>query len=170
MGEASEMRQLQAVLEHCAGYYQQITGSPPGPAEAQHTFSALPEGRGHADKRVLGVYAREGADEALVGCADLIRGYPVPGTATVGLFLIVESRQRQGIGTQAFRLVEDSARDWGCCDRIRIGVVRANERVMPFWIRHGFCPTGQTRPWREGSVRSEVVFLEKRVPAPATNR
>ena len=111
-----------------------------------------------------------GADEALVGCADVIRGYPVPGTATVGLFLIVESWQRRGIGSQAFRLVEESARKWGRCDRIRIGVVRSNEQVMRFWLRHGFRPTGETRPWREGPAKSEIVYLEKRVPDPATNR
>ena len=51
------MRDLQRVFEDAPGYYERTTGVPPGPAEAQSTYTILPEGKGWlmaefgADKR-----------------------------------------------------------------------------------------------------------------------
>jgi GNAT superfamily N-acetyltransferase len=160
-GEPDEMRELQRVCENTAGYYERTTGVPPGPAEAQSTYTILPEGKGYADKFVLGIYA----DRQMVGCADLIRRYPDPATATLGLLLICESHQGRGIGRQALQLIEHFAQDWGSCERIRLGVVRSNAEAMPFWISQGYQPTGELREWRVGSVHSEVVMLEKRLPS-----
>lgn len=158
-GEPEEMAELQRVFEDTPGYYERTTGVPPGPAEAQSTYSVLPEGKDYADKFVFGVYA----NDAMVGCADLIRGYPDPTTATLGLLLISEAYQRRGIGHQALQLIERLAHEWGTCKRIRIGIVGSNAAVMPFWTGQGYVPSGEVRAWRYGSVESEVVFLEKRL-------
>jgi GNAT superfamily N-acetyltransferase len=155
-GEPAEMRELQRVVESTSGYYERVTGVPPGPAEAQSIYTVLPDGKEYEDKFVFGIYA----DETMVGCADLIHGYPVPDTAMLGLLLIAESHQRRGIGAQALQLLERRARQWGCA-RIRIGIVRSNEQARPFWVGQGFEPTGERRPYRHGSVTSEVVYLEK---------
>jgi GNAT superfamily N-acetyltransferase len=155
-GEPGPMRELQRVVQGAAGYYERVSGVPPGPAEAQSIYTVLPEGKAYEDKFVLGIFE----DEAMVGCADLMRGYPVRTTAMLGLLLIVETHQRRGIGARALRLIESLARKWGC-ERMRIGVVRSNEQVIPFWLRQGFEPTGERRPWRQGPVASEVVLLEK---------
>lgn len=164
-GELNEMSELQRVVESAAGYYERVTGVPPGPAEAQSIYTVLPEGKDYADKFVLGVF--EG--EAMVGCADLIRGYPVRATATLGLLLIAESRQRRGIGARALRLIERLALEWGC-ERMRIGVVRSNDQAMPFWLHQGFEPTGERRAWHQGCVASEVVLLEKSLSPSLANR
>jgi len=159
-GEPGQMRELQRVFEDAPDYYERTTGVPPGPAEARSTYSVLPEGKDYSDKFVFGIYV----DEAMVGCADLIRGYPDPATATLGLLLIGQSHQRRGIGRRALQLIERSAQDWGTCERMRIGVVRSNAGVMPFWISLGYQPTGEVRPFRYGSVQSEVVILQKHLP------
>jgi hypothetical protein len=44
---------------------------------------------------------------------------------------------------------------------MRIGVVRVNEDVLPFWTRLGFRATGEVKPYRYGSVVSETLVLEK---------
>ena len=49
---------------------------------------------------------------------------------------------------------------WGA-KRVRIGVVRTNEDVLPFWTGLGFTPTGEVKPYRYGPVVSEVLILEK---------
>jgi GNAT superfamily N-acetyltransferase len=158
-GEPAQMRDLQRVFEDAPGYFERTTGVPPGPAEAQSTYSILPEGKGYPDKFVFGIYA----SDTMVGCADLVRGYPDPATATLGLLLISEPHQGRGIGRQAHQLIEGFAQDWGTCERMRIGVVRSNSGVMPFWIGLGYQPTGEVRPYRCGSVQSEVVILQKRL-------
>ena len=44
-GEPTEMAALQCVLEAAPNYFQTVTGVPPDGAEAQSTFTALPEGK-----------------------------------------------------------------------------------------------------------------------------
>jgi GNAT superfamily N-acetyltransferase len=154
------MRELRRVLEEAPTYAQRLTGLPPGKVDAQSTYSALPEGKSYADKFVFGIFR----GPEMVGCADLIRGYPRPATAMLGLLLISERHQHQGIGRLGYGLLEHVVQDWAVCDRVRIGVVRTNEEVIPFWIRLGFAATGEWRPYRYASVSSEVVVFEKSLP------
>ena len=109
------------------------------------------------DKFVFGIFL----GNEMAGCADLIRGYPGPTTALLGLLLIAEPFQRRGIGRAAYAGLEDRIREWGSCDRVRIGVIQTNAGVMPFWQQLGFERTGQSRPYRYGSVTSECIYLEK---------
>lgn len=158
-GKLGEMRELQRVLEEAPIYAHRITGVPPGRADAQSTYTVLPEGKSYNDKFVFGIY-RSGD---VVGCADLIRGYPDPATALLGLLLLSEKHQRQGIGRRAYALIEEFIRNWRTCDRVRIGVVRTNEAAIPFWTRLGFEPTGEVKPYRYGAVVSETIVLERRL-------
>jgi GNAT superfamily N-acetyltransferase len=156
-GGAAELRELQRVLEEAPEYARRVTGLPPGDTEAQSVLRALPEGKSYADKFVFAI----DSDREMVGCADLIRGYPRPATAMLGLLLLSERQQRRGMGRRAYCLLEEIVRGWGSCERMRIGVVRANEQVMPFWTQLGFVPTGEVRPYRRAAVASEVLVLEK---------
>jgi len=156
-GGGAELRELQRVLEEAPDYAQRVTGLPPQNADAQSLLAALPEGKTHADKFVFAIYR----NREMIGCADLIRGYPHPATAMLGLLLLSERRQRRGMGRRAYCLLEGIVRSWGSCERVRIGVVRSNEQVTPFWTQLGFAPTGEVRPYRHGCVASEVLVFEK---------
>jgi GNAT superfamily N-acetyltransferase len=156
-GDAADMADLQRVLEAAPTFAQRVTGVPPGAAEAQSTYTILPEGKRYDDKFVFGIYV---AGE-MVGCADLIRGYPDARTATLGLLLVAEPHKRRGVGRAACRLIENAVRAWGTCDRIRIGVVGTNADVMPFWRRQGYAATAEVKPYRYGGVVSEVTILVK---------
>ena len=76
-GERAEMADLQRVIEAAPRYAQLVTGVPPGQADAQSTYSILPEGKSYDDKFVFGIYL----DDRMIGCVDLIRGYPNTSTA-----------------------------------------------------------------------------------------
>ena len=89
-GEPDEMLALQRVIGAAPGFALAVTGLPPGPADAQNTFTALPEGKSEDDKFVYGVYL----DGQMIGCADVVRGYPDPSAAFIGLLLISEDSQR----------------------------------------------------------------------------
>jgi len=142
-------------------YAHRITGVPPGQADAQSTYTALPEGKTYDDKFVFGIYL----GTEMVGCADLIRGYPNPTTALLGLLLVSEARQHHGIGKRAYALLEQFVRTWETCDCVRIGIVRTNEEVIPFWSKLRFSPSGEVRPYRYGAISSETVILERRLPS-----
>jgi RimJ/RimL family protein N-acetyltransferase len=155
-GEPSEMAKLQHVLESAPKFAVLVTGVPLGP-DAQSQYSILPDGKTREDKFAFGIFL----GNEMVGYAEIIRGYPGPTTAMLGLLLIAEPFQRRGIGCAAYVELEDRIRAWSTCDRVRIGVVETNAAVMPFWQRLGFERTGQSRPYRHGSVASECIYFEK---------
>ena len=156
-GSPEQMHELQRVLESAPNYAHAVTGLPFGAADAQSTYSALPEGKSYEDKFVFGILAAR----EMVGCADVIRGYPDAQSVLIGLLLIGEPLQRRGIGSAAFRRIEATAKHWGECRRIRVGVVRTNAAVLPFWHRLGFRETGELKPYRYAGVQSETIVLQK---------
>lgn len=158
-GEREEMAELQRVLEEAPEYAERVTGAPPGAADAQSLYTILPEGKTYEDKFVFGVFA----GERMVGCVDLIRGYPTSDTAYLGLLLISEQFQRQGVGSATLGLMEEYVQGWPECGRVRLAVVRTNEEVIPFFRRHGWEPTGEVKPYRYTKVESESILFEKRL-------
>ena len=101
-GGHEEMSALQRVLEAAPVYAERVTGAPPGQADAQSMYSALPPGKCYDDKFVLGIYA----GDMMIGCADLIRGCPDSNAALIGLLLLAEPWQRRGnsvLGETRFR-------------------------------------------------------------------
>jgi RimJ/RimL family protein N-acetyltransferase len=155
--ELTEMVALQHVLECAPGYAERVTGAPPGAADAQSTFTALPVGKTYEDKFVFGIFA----GNEMVGCIDLIRGYPTANAATLGLLLVAEQHQGMGIGRHAYALLERFASSWGNCNVIRLGIVMTNSEVLRFWRKLGFSETGETKPYNYGSVCSQTIIMEK---------
>lgn len=162
-GEPDEMAALQRVFDDAPRYAQLLTGAPPGAADAQSTYTILPDGKTYDDKFVVGVF--DGA--AMVGCIDVIRGWPEAGTAHVGLLLVAEAHEHRGIGRAAVARLEAMIVDWGTCTSLRLGVLRDNARAHRFWLDLGFAPTGEVRPYRYGSVSSETVVYRKPLAATA---
>lgn len=158
-GERQEMDDLQRVLEEAPRYAMTQTGHPPGSADAQSIYSILPPNKGYEDKFVYGVYV---GDE-MVGCVDLIRAYPDSKTAMLGLLLVSESRLGLGIGSEAFRCVEDTVRRWAGVEKIRIDITGTNAQVIPFWKKMGFEDTSVRKPYSYDKLQSETLVFEKRI-------
>jgi ribosomal protein S18 acetylase RimI-like enzyme len=156
-GDPAQMATLQHVLECAPKYAERVTGAPPGAADGQSTFTILPEGKSYEDNFVFGIsFSNE-----MVGCIDLIRGYPRTNVSTLGLLLVAEEHQRAGIGRQAYALLEQFVRHWGSCEVIRLGVIMNNSEVSHFWRKLGFVETGETKPYRYGSISSQIIIMEK---------
>ena len=155
-GEPAEMAALQAVLEAAPSYFEQVCGTPPGAAEAQSTFTALPEGKRYVDKLVWGLYA----GDAMLGVADVIRGWNAPHKAIIGLLLLAEPWQRRGIGRAFAALVEEAIRAWPEIATVRVGVVASNAGALAFWRRLGYRETGELRRAAPPFV-ADTIVLEK---------
>ena len=156
-GEDDEMRDLQRVLEESPDYFERVTGLPPGSAEAQSTFTVLPEGKIFEDKFVFGIYL----NEVMIGCADILRAYPNDETATIGLLLISEKYQSRGLGSLSYYRIEECIQNWEGCEKIGIGIILTNNKVIPFWEKMGYYDTGRKRPYEYCNVKSEVLIFEK---------
>ena len=156
-GQPAEMAALQCVLEAAPTYFRSVTGMPAGKAEAQSTFTALPPDRTYEDKFVWGLYS----SEAMIGCADVIRGYPTRDKAVIGLLLLAEAWQRQGLGRAFAALIEQGIADWREITTLRLGVVKTNSGAAAFWRKLGYCETGEVKSNPE--FVADVIVLEKRL-------
>lgn len=155
-GLAAEMRELQRVLEAAPSYFLAVTGLPPGDAVAQSTYIGLPADKTYADKFLWGLYA----DESMIGCADVIRGYPVRDKAVIGLFLLAQSWQRRGLGRAFAALVEQVIGAWPDIECLRLNVALSNPGAHAFWHRLGYRETGEVKPAPQGFI-SAMRVMEK---------
>ena len=154
---------VQAVMEDAPQYSRLTTGSDAEPSAAANLFEALPPGKTSEHKYVLAVLL----DGEPVGLADVIRGFPSPETAMLGLLLLSERHQGSGLGRSAYRLVEALVRTWPEVKQVRIGVVATNAKVLGYWQQMGFEATGETKPYVAGTVSSTVIVLERDLPSVA---
>ena len=92
---------------------------------------------------------------------DLIRGYPEPLTAFLGLLLLTEPFQGYGYGPQVLAALETLARRWDA-RKLRLAVLPDNLRAEAFWRRQGF-NTIEQQPCL--NARRQVCVLEKALKA-----
>lgn len=163
----SDVARLQALLEQAPRYSQIAAGGPVPADAAAQMLSALPPDKEAHDKFVLGAIE----NSSLIGCADLIRGYPSPSIAFIGLLLVGEPWEKLGYGSVFLSELCKLVADWNCCHRLRLGVLATNGRALEFWARLGFIATGEVKPYVAGRVRTEVLLFERALfwapPGPA---
>ncbi len=157
--DPAHLSALQRVLEEAPTYSLNVSGAPQPPEAAREAFEALPEGFPATNKFVLGIFQ----SHQMIGCADILRGFPESTTAMIGLLLLSEKHQGKGLGAESFRAAESLIRTWPEIRKIRIAVVLTNAQVLDFWKRCGFQETGNRRPYENGIVKSESVILEKMI-------
>lgn len=156
-GTRADHEAMQEVLESAPHYYDLLLAGPPGPAEATSLFLMLPEGWSYEDKFVFGIKL----DDRWVGTADLLRGWPDPGTAMLGLLLVGEPWQGRGIGSWAFEQLLGIVRSWPACHQLRVAVLASNGSALAFWKSHGFTENGEVKPYHAGSVTGELIVLTR---------
>jgi len=144
---------LQRVLESAPRYFINTSGKTASANAGQETIDTLPPNTDLKDKQVYGIYFQD----EMIGCVDLVRGYPNSKTAMLGLLLLNENFQGQGIGAFAFREIERVVFQWPGFEKIRISVLKNNEGVTPFWVKLGFDPV---------SVQEDKTVFEKKVTFP----
>jgi len=157
---SEDLASLQRVLEAAPSYWMRVSAQLPKSSTAKKVFDALPEGKAYEDKFVLGIFDSQ---SKMIGCVDLIRGYPDPKTAMLGLLFIAEPAQGKGYGKQAYNAIEQLVLSWNGFQKIRIGVVATNGIALPFWKSLGFVESGTRRPHEDNGVVSETIVLEKAI-------
>ena len=150
---------IQTVLEAAPKYSMNVSGHQQNANAASEVFAALPKGFDFKNKFVLGIEV----DADVIGCIDILRGFPNTQTAMIGLLLLSEKYQGKGLGKTAYQTLESMIKDWDEITIIRISVVVSNGEVLPFWEKLGFRESGVRRPYENGSITSEAIILEKPV-------
>jgi GNAT superfamily N-acetyltransferase len=152
---------LQALLEESSDFFELTTGLPPGPAEVQSLFTALPGGKTYDDKHVIALVSRS---EGTVGVIDAVSDYPANGSWWLGLLLLRPRARRRGTGTLVFNAFTDWAAAHGARD-IYLSVKAQNEGAIRFWSRLGFVSVETRPPARLGAKESVVIVMRRQLVA-----
>lgn len=146
---------LQALIEADPDYVLRVSGRPPGRDEAQDLLADRPPHVSEDRKVVLGAFR----DDALVAVIDVVRGWPDPETAYVGLLQVRAGSKGQGVGRHAHALLLDWLARWPEVTRLRAAIVETNAaEAEPFWAALGYTPSGPPRPYRQGAVSTTVTI------------
>jgi|EndMetStandDraft_5_1072996.scaffolds.fasta_scaffold23814_6 GNAT superfamily N-acetyltransferase len=132
-----DAQDLQTLCCACADYFREISGLPPGPAEAQAMFTAIPPHGDYRKKRLWGVY--EG--ERLIGVADGAFDHPRPGHFWIGLLMLEPAARRSGRGGAIVEAIETHARGEGA-HMLSLAVKKDYPAAQAFWTSQGFSAVG----------------------------
>ncbi len=104
------------------------------------------------------------AGAQLVGLVDFRLNWPSEKLAYLGMLLVAEPFQRQGIGTEAWRLLEPWLAETARMERVRLGVEQFNPGALRFFQSLDFQLTGKTLRIRSGNKFVRLLLMEKALP------
>lgn len=153
-----ELVDVETVFDDLRGYSTCVDGEDRRVGAAIEFATARPPGARAEDKHPFVAY-RDGRP---VGLLDVIDGYPIPGTAFIGLLAVRESLHGAGLGRALYEQAETFIRKNLGAGSIRLAVVEANP-VHGFWKQMGFVPTGDVPAYEGRTIVSRLIMMEKSV-------
>lgn len=165
-----EEEDIEVVLALCAGNPLFFEYHPPLATRQSilADMAALPPGKTAADKFYFGFFTPAAASACtapagrLAALLDLVLGYPRPGVAFIGMFMVDGRLQGRGVGSA---IIADCAAALAAqgFDTIRLAVDEGNPQSAAFWAKNGFAPTGERVPCAHGAY----LPMERRLTAPS---
>ena len=157
MPTPSQLAQLQRVCDEAPGYFLACEGKAAKPEQAARWFDGhnLPPGYTEDDHFIFGIEL----EGVLIGTCHVLRGWKTPEQSIIGLLLLSEKHQRQGIGGQVYCMTQAIIHGWHGMRSVRIGVIETNAQAFPFWHKMGFVENGER--YKLDEFIADVIILEK---------
>jgi len=147
---------------------------------AMYNFPAAPTGQAEHDLRtaaetpgrtLLGIVRRVDvtAEEVesttapapeLVGLVDFRLHWPNAQIVYLGMVMVAEPYQRQGIGTQAWRLLQPWLVQQAQMHKVRVAVEQFNPNALKFFESLGFALTGESHRIKVGDKFVRLLYME----------
>ena len=138
-------------------YFSKISDNPPSISNVEEDIEAIPNGVQKNQKN----YSLISFNDEILGVVDYLSDYPEKDTILIGLFIIKNDKQKQGLGTKIFRYLENLFRNKKFL-KIRIGVLVDNEIGLSFWKKQNFKEIERKFLKFEKSEK-EVIVMEKEI-------
>ena len=138
-------------------YFSKISDDPPSISNVEEDIEVIPNGVQKNQKN----YRLISFNDEILGVVDFLSDYPEKDTILIGLFIIKNDKQKQGLGTRIFRYLENLFKDKKFL-KIRIGVLVDNEIGLSFWKKQNFKEIERKFLKFEKS-KKEVIVMEKEI-------
>ena len=138
-------------------YFSKISDNPPSISNVEEDIEAIPNGVQKNQKN----YSLISFNDEILGVVDFLSNYPEKDTILIGLFIIKNDKQKQGLGTKIFRYLEKSFKNKKFL-KIRIAVLVDNEIGLSFWKKQNFKEIERKFLKFEKS-KKEVIVMEKEI-------
>lgn len=114
-------------------YFSKISDNPLSISNVEEDIEVIPNGVQKNQKN----YRLISFNDEILGVVDFLSDYPEKDTILIGLFIIKNDKQKQGLGTKIFRYLEKSFKNKKFL-KIRIGVLVDNKIGLSFWKKQNF--------------------------------
>ena len=135
-------------------YFSKISDNPLSISNVEEDIEVIPNGVQKNQKN----YRLISFNDEILGVVDFLSDYPEKDTILIGLFIIKNDKQKQGLGTKIFRYLEKSFKNKKFL-KIRIGVLANNEIGLSFWKKQNFKEIERKFEKSE----KEVIVMEKEI-------
>ena len=163
LDRALHMAALQGVYAATPSYWAMydLDGPPSNHADKELVAAAAEPGR-----ILLGIVRRldpadPDAGAEMIGFVDFRLDWPDPGVVYIGMLMVAEAVQRQGIGTQAWSLLKPWLASQAGMQRARAGVEQFNVAALKFWEAQGFTVTGESNRIRVGDKFIRQLYMQQ---------
>ena len=138
-------------------YFSKISDASQNISNIEEDIETIPDGVHKNQKN----YKLISFNDEILGVVDYLTDYPEKNTVLIGLLIIKNDKQKQGLGTKIFRYLEKLFRNKKFL-KIRIGVLVDNEIGLSFWKKQNFKEIERKFLKFEKSEK-EVIVMEKEI-------
>jgi len=154
---------LQQLYQATPGYWALFDWPSAPPGQAAHDLQAAATTAGRS---LMGIVQRleaanPNAGAELVGLLDFRLHWPGQHTVYIGMIMVAEPLQQQGIGTKAWKLIEPWLSGQAAMHKARLGVEQFNPSALKFFQHLGFTLTGQTDRYQVRDKFVRLLYMEK---------
>ncbi len=158
---------LQHLYRATPGYWAMYhyLQAPPGQAAADMQAAESTPGRylmGIVQARAAQPEATDPQTQAgeLIGLVDFRLDWPEANVVTVGMVMVAEAYQRQGIGRAAWQLLQPWLVESAKMHKSRLAIEQFNPQALQFFQQLGFQLTGESERLKVGERLVRLLYME----------
>lgn len=99
----------------------------------------------------------------MIGLVDFRLHWPSENTAYLGMLMVAEPYQRQGVGAATWDLLRPWLAGSAGMDSVRLGVEQFNPGALNFFQKIGFVLTGETNRISVGKKWIRLLYMEQQL-------